>query len=61
MKPWDKLEECTVYCRCGLTFRAKHQIDYEARTVQVDRPCPQCGSTFSVWRASYDPEIDVIK
>lgn len=60
-REWPQIEECTNYCRCGATFRAKHRIDYETKTSEVDRPCPACGSRFSVWRASYDPETIVLK
>ena len=60
MKEWTQLEECSVYCRCGSVFRAKHQIDYETRTAQIDRDCPGCGKRLNVWRASYDPETFTI-
>jgi hypothetical protein len=56
MKDWAELEECTVYCRCGAVFRAKHRVDYQQRISEIDRDCPKCGRRDGIRRASLDPE-----
>lgn len=56
MIDWSKLSECTVYCRCDTVFRAKHKINYETHRGEIDRPCPGCGKTDDIRRASHDPE-----
>lgn len=60
--PFDKYTENTVDCHCGAAYRShtKAVIDSGSVRIASRRPCPKCGKTDNVRRASSDIEEVVI-
>ena len=51
----DQFSESTCFCRCGAVFRS-HSRYSMVKGLISRKPCPTCGETTTLVKASSDPE-----
>jgi hypothetical protein len=56
--PFDAMGEQTLTCRCGATYRSHAKAIYGGlnKGIHARKPCPGCGESNGIIRASTDPE-----
>lgn len=58
---FDRFTENTCACRCGAEFRSHTTVLTAPPRLVSRKPCPGCGQTENLRRASSDPEEFVIE